>query len=55
MFADEKIAALSMYEGEVRPFPHPRSPEALRAAARRWGAMVGVAAAEAFDLVRTTR
>lgn len=52
---DRKIEAMSMYEGEVRPFPHPRSPAALRAIAARWGAVVGVGAAEAFDVIRSTR
>ena len=28
---ETKVAALACYEGEGRPFPHPRSPEALRA------------------------
>ena len=52
---DVKIEALQAYAGEVRPFPHPRSPEALRASAQRWGSTVGVAAAEAFELVRLVR
>ena len=52
---DRKIAAIAAYESEMRPFPHPRSPDALRAAAARWGAAVGVNAAEAFQTVRATR
>ena len=52
---DAKVKALSMYEGEVRPFPHPRSPEALQAIARRWGSVVGVECAEAFELIRSIR
>lgn len=47
-----KIRAMQTYEGEARPFPHPRSPEALRAAAQRWGSVAGLPAAEAFELVR---
>ena len=47
-----KIDALSAYGDEVRPFPHPRSPEALRAYALRWGSVAGVEAAEAFELIR---
>jgi hypothetical protein len=43
------------YESEARAFPHPRSPEALRAIAHRWGSVVGCAAAEAFELVRAIR
>ena len=54
-YFDAKVKALSMYEGEVRPFPHPRSPEALQAIARRWGSVVGVGYAEAFELIRSIR
>lgn len=50
-----KIKALSFYESEVRAFPHPRSPEALRSIARRWGSVVGCEAAEAFELIRSIR
>jgi LmbE family N-acetylglucosaminyl deacetylase len=49
---ENKIMAMQMYESEKRVFPHPRSPEALRAIAQRWGSVVGVQAAEAFELVR---
>ena len=49
---EKKVQAMELYESEARPFPHPRSPEALRAQARRWGSTVGLGAAEAFDLVR---
>jgi LmbE family N-acetylglucosaminyl deacetylase len=49
---ETKIAAMQIYESEAREFPHPRSPEALRAAARRWGSTVGLHAAEAFCCVR---
>lgn len=52
---DLKIRALSRYASEIRPFPHPRSPEALRALANRWGSVVGCKAAEAFELVRAIR
>src|SRR5277367_6189354 len=45
---EAKIAAMECYESEARKFPHPRSPEALRAIAMRWGSVVGCAAAEAF-------
>lgn len=50
-----KIQAMQSYEGESRPFPHPRSPEALRAIAQRWGSVAGLPAAEAFQLVRCIR
>ncbi len=51
-----KLAAMREYErtfsGEMHPFPHPRSYEALEASARRYGSVAGVAAAEPFMLVR---
>lgn len=50
-----KVAAMEMYIGEMRPFPHPRSAEALRAIAQRWGTVAGVEYAEAFELVRSIR
>jgi LmbE family N-acetylglucosaminyl deacetylase len=49
---EKKISAMQMYDSEARVFPHPRSPDALRAQARRWGSVSGVPAAEAFVLVR---
>ena len=52
---DTKIKAMEVYESEARTFPHPRSPEALRAAAARWGSAVGLLAAEPFQLVRGIR
>jgi len=50
-----KLKAMSLYEGEVREFPHPRSSEALRAIAHRWGSVSGCKAAEAFELIRDIR
>jgi len=38
---ETKIAALGCYDTEIRKFPHPRSAEALRAIAVRWGSVVG--------------
>jgi len=52
---ETKLKAMGLYESEARPFPHPRSPEALRAIARRWGSVIGCKAAEAFELIRTVR
>ena len=49
---EAKIAALECYDTEVRAFPHPRSGEAVRAIAMRWGSVAGCHAAEAFELVR---
>ena len=48
----EKLDAFALYETEVRPFPHPRSREALEARARAWGSQVGFAAAEPFVVAR---
>jgi LmbE family N-acetylglucosaminyl deacetylase len=52
----KKLEAMRSYEksftGEMRPYPHPRSYEALDAYARRHGAVAGVHAAEPFMLVR---
>jgi len=52
---ETKIEAMGLYEDEARPFPHPRSPEALRAIARKWGSTAGMEAAEAFELIREVR
>jgi LmbE family N-acetylglucosaminyl deacetylase len=50
-----KIRAMETYATEVRPFPHPRSAQALRATAQRWGSVAGCGAAEAFELMRSLR
>ena len=50
-----KIKAMQTYESESRSFPHPRSPEALRAIASNWGSIVGIEYAEAFELIRSIR
>lgn len=47
-----KIKAMESYEYEKRIYPHPRSPEALKIVAQRWGVAMGVPYAEAFCLVR---
>lgn len=47
---DAKLAALQEYEVEMRPWPHARSLEAVDALMRWRGAMVGVEAAEAFEI-----
>lgn len=46
-----KLEAMACYESESRPFPHPRSPQALEALARTRGAQVGFLAAEAFETI----
>lgn len=50
-----KIQAMDLYDSEARTFPHPRSSEALRVIARRWGSVVGLEAAEAMELIRSVR
>ena len=52
---EPKVQAMALYQSEARPFPHPRSSEALRAIAQRWGSVVGVEYAEAFELIRLIR
>ena len=52
---ETKIRAMELYESEARPFPHPRSAEALRAIAGRWGSACGLGYAEAFVLIRSIR
>lgn len=54
-FAQAKLDALRAYEQELRPFPFPRSLEAIQASAALWGSTAGVRAAEAFQLVRAIR
>lgn len=49
---DAKIKGMESYEFEKRPYPHPRSPQALTIQAQRWGVAVGCEYAEAFCLVR---
>lgn len=50
---DLKLAALERYAFDMRPEPHARSIRALENLARARGATVGVAAAEAFVVLRT--
>jgi LmbE family N-acetylglucosaminyl deacetylase len=50
---DAKIEGMESYEFERREYPHPRSPEALKIQAQRWGVMIGTNFAEAFCLVRS--
>jgi LmbE family N-acetylglucosaminyl deacetylase len=49
---EKKIIGMESYEFEKRPFPHPRSPEALKIQAQRWGVAVGCDFAEAFCIIR---
>lgn len=52
---EKKVKAMRLYKGEVRAFPHPRSPQAIRAVTRRWGTVVGLPDVEAFELARSIR
>lgn len=47
-----KLRAMGLYETERREFPHPRSALALKATAQRWGSVVGMQYAEAFETIR---
>ena len=49
---DRKLKALECYESEMRDFPHARSQKAVEAQAVLRGAVAGVAAAEAFEVIR---
>jgi LmbE family N-acetylglucosaminyl deacetylase len=50
--ADAKRRALRAYNEEMRPFPHPRSFEAIEALAAWRGASAGLKAAEGFVVIR---
>ncbi len=49
---ERKMEALEAYGSEMRPFPHSRSFEGIRALARLRGVTVGFEAAEAFMVIR---
>ncbi|HKA58739.1 MAG TPA: PIG-L deacetylase family protein [Gemmatimonadales bacterium] len=51
---EQKLNAMSCYEREVRPYPHPRSLDALRHRGRAWGNQCCMDAAEVFMTVRRT-
>jgi hypothetical protein len=44
---------MECYEFEKREYPHPRSPEALKIVAQRWGIVIGKLYAEVFLLIRS--
>lgn len=54
-FLNRKLEAVRCYEAESRPFPHPRSEEALRNLAARRGIESGFVAAEAYVILRDRR
>ncbi len=47
-----KLQAMRIYGGEVREYPHPRSPKSMAERAGFWGGQVGLKAAEPFLLLR---
>lgn len=47
---ETKIKALSIYRGVMRPYPHPRSEEAIKGLAAYRGAQSGTDYAEAFEV-----
>lgn len=51
----EKLEAMACYKTELGEYPHPRSLEALRIIAARWGTVVGEKYVEAFELIRKVR
>lgn len=51
-YLDIKLTAVGCYKSQLLPFPHPRSLQAVEALARYRGSTIGVAAAEAFVLIR---
>jgi len=54
-YIEQKIDAMKDYTEEVRKFPHPRSSEMIRAKAQRYGQVIGVPYAEAFEVIRLIR
>lgn len=49
---ERKLAALQVYESEIRDWPHSRSIKSVEFIARTRGSQVGFEAAESFMLIR---
>lgn len=49
---EAKVKGMESYEFEKRAYPHPRSPEALKILAQRYGIMLGGSLYEAFQIIR---
>ena len=49
---EAKVSGMESYEFEKREYPHPRSPEALKILAQRYGVMMGGVMYEAFQIIR---
>ena len=54
-YLDKKIDILSLYEDEIRKWPHPRSLKAVRNLAEIRGSEIGIKGAEAFSILRCIR
>ncbi|HEX3253133.1 MAG TPA: PIG-L family deacetylase [Pyrinomonadaceae bacterium] len=54
-YLERKLEIMSLYEGEVHPYPLPRALESIRALARFRGATIATEYAEAFMLLRELR
>jgi LmbE family N-acetylglucosaminyl deacetylase len=54
-YLERKLEIMSLYRGEVHPYPMPRALESIRALARFRGATVATEYAEAFMLLRELR
>lgn len=48
----KKVEAMRCYKREIRPFPHPRSPEGIITFAKKRGSEIGLEMAEGFVVVR---
>jgi LmbE family N-acetylglucosaminyl deacetylase len=48
----DKLDAMGCYASQLRPFPHPRSLEAMQTLAKLRGSQCGCAAAETFGVIR---
>jgi len=48
---DIKLNSMEKYKTELRPYPHPRSLEAMRNSSKYFGNMVGIKYAEPFRLI----
>ncbi len=51
-FTAKKLEALNVYKDEMRHFPHPRCVENVKNCGKYFGATVGLASAEPFQLIR---
>lgn len=49
----QKLHAMGAYESELRTYPHPRNLKALTVRSQYWGQRVGIAHAEAFEVIRS--